>query len=503
MINGNVSKSITLTYKVKAPSEEGVYTIGAAKAKTGGKTLKGAAIELRVEKGAQGKGQKRADVSGKTKNKKLIARIEMNRNSAYRGESVRVDYVLYSRYRNVRLANRKFPTVDGAWSEEIQEGMGWKNELVKIDGKPYKKAVLRKVLIHPQRAGTIKVPAMEVTCVVNRGFFRKGKKIDLRSNNPALQVKELPSGAPQNFEGAVGSYQLEAGLQKDCVKTNGSVNLKVRVQGRGNIKLLGSPSVGIPPDLEHYDPNMEQRIDVGNAYVKGRKEWEYLIVPRQSGTYEIGPVRFSYFNPDSEQYEELKKGPFKLIVKEETAKGTAVPHQKGRKARKKVDVLEEELRYIRSSVDDLEKKKSGSGIALKGSLLLLPPTLGLLLLFLVRRRSRSEKGLTRAQKTAKKRLKDAEKALKKGDRAAFHEELYKGLRSYLADRSGVPHASFSKELIRERMEAIGIPEELIEKTLKTLEHSEMLRYAPSQSVSDEEVHRETVDLLTELEAYWK
>lgn len=503
MVNGKVSRSMTISYKIKAPSEEGVYKIEASKAKANGKVLKSAPIELRVDADAKNAERKHSNNSGKASNKKLIARIELNRSRAFQGESVRVDYTLYSRYRNLRLANRKFPAVNGAWSEEIQKEIGWKNELVKIDGKPYKKAILRKVLIHPQRAGTINIDPMEVTCVVNRGFFRKGKKKNLNSNSPSLEVKELPDGAPKSFNGAVGSYQMEAGIDEDTVRANASVKLKVSLEGRGNVKLLGSPSVGIPPDLEHYDPNMEQRIDAGETHVRGNKEWEYLIVPRQSGKYEIGPVRFSYFDPDSKRYKRLKKGPFSLVVKEGKKNGSGASPEKRKNAKEKVNVIKKELRYIRTSIDDLEKKGAGISTTLKGTVLILPPALGILFLLFMRKRENRQKGLTRAQKTARKRLKDAEKALKKGERGTFHEELYKGLQSYLADRTGISHASLSKEQIRKRSEHLGIPDQLTEKTLKTLEHSEMLRYAPSQNVSDEAVHRESVELLAELERYWK
>jgi HEPN domain-containing protein len=169
-----------------------------------------------------------------------------------------------------------------------------------------------------------------------------------------------------------------------------------------------------------------------------------------------------------------------------------------------VTIEEEKLRYLHTELEELRKKERSEPGLIHRALPFFPPILGaLLFLVLKKRRDRTDTKMARARKTARARLKDAEKALKEGDRARFHEELYKGLRSHISERTGIPPSDLSKERIREKMKGIEIPDGLIQKTLRTLEHSEMLRYAPSSNVSDEEVHEETVSLLTELESYWK
>lgn len=507
MVNGQVSQRTKISYTIQAPEEEGSIRIGAVKVKTQDGVLKGSPIDLRIKGDVQqrGKGdeQKSPSTSG-ANNEALIAKVRLNKSSAYKGEAVRVTYLLYSRYRNLKLTqNPTFPSINGAWSEEVDEESGWKGSPVKIDGKAYRKAILRRKLIFPQQTGKLKIDPMEVKCRVNRGFFSKGKKVEVRSNSPELQVKPLPPGAPEHFDGAVGNYDLRAGLDRDSVKTNGSANLRVKVTGSGNLHLLGEPKVQIPADLEHYDPNVSERTEIGPSNMRGKKEWEYLIVPRQSGKYTIEPVPFSYFDPQEERYRTLRSDAFELKVQEGKAKGTQVPKGRQKEAKEQVNVLEERLRYIRPELKDLRER----GREEKGSALFLPflpPFLGAIFLLVARKRSEKEKaGSSKERKTARARLRDAEKALKQGDRAAFHEELYKGLHSYLSDRTGIPGSEFQKERLRKRMEEMGVPEELVRKSLRTLEHSEMLRYAPSQNISDEAVHEETVSLLAELERYCK
>lgn len=503
VINGNMSRKITESYQIIAPKEEGTYRIGKAKARTKDGELEGAAIELKVSADAGGKkgakGDKGSPALSGQKDKRLIARIRTNKSSAYKGELVRVTYELYSRYRSVRFGQQKFPSVDGAWSEELEDGSGWKDDIEHIDGKPYRKAVLRRSLIYPQESGKIRIEPMELTCIVNRGFFNKGEKVKVKSNSPSIEVKPHPEGAPESFTGAVGDLELEAGLDRTKVKTDGSVNLKVKIKGTGNFKLMGAPDIELPSDLEHYDPNVERKLDVGAYGISGIKGWEYLIVPRQSGSYKIGPIEFSYFDPEKESYRTERAGPFELEVEEGEGRSPQSPPSK---SKERVSVLEEELRYLHTPVEDLEPKEEGERML--GSLPFIPPLAGALFFLLMGRLKRAgEQKSSKERKTAKARLRDAEKALKKGDRNAFHEELYKGLQSYLSDRTGIPFSELSKERIGARMKEKGIPEELTEKTVKTLENSEMLRYAPAQDISDEEVQEESVRLLAELEKHWK
>lgn len=508
MVNGKVSRRITVKYKVRAPEEEGEYRIGPIRANTDKGELKGPAIELKVDTGAPTSGKKEKSASASSQpsgNGRLIARIRSDRSKVYEGEEVLVTYELYSRYRNIKLAQRNFPSIDGAWTEEIDDdgNTGWQEGVERIDGKPYKKAILKKVLIYPQKSGELQIDPLELTCLVNRGFFSQGEKKKVKSNSPVLQVEPLPEGAPESFKGAVGDYELQASLDRNKAKTDASVNLRVKIEGKGNLKLVEGPDPGIPPDIEHYDPNVDRRMNVGAQGIYGSKEWEYLIIPRQSGTYEIGPIEFSYFHPEKEEYRTLSSGPYELQVQKGKGEEESPVTDPGR-GKEKVELLEEELRYIRTDLDDLVPKGAEDRKGYRDIALLTPPFLGAIIFLILGRRKEGGGGtLKRARRSARKRLKDAEKALKKGDRAVFHEELYKALHEYFSDRLQLPQAELSKEGIEKGLRKKGVPEAMIERSMRTLQNSDMMRYAPSQNVSDQEIHSETVELLAELENYLK
>lgn len=75
------------------------------------------------------------------------------------------------------------------------------------------------------------------------------------------------------------------------------MTLKVNVKGNGNIKLIELPEFRFPADLEVYDPKVTDNIDAGSNGITGSKTFEYLIIPRHAGTFEIPAWSFSYFDP--------------------------------------------------------------------------------------------------------------------------------------------------------------------------------------------------------------
>lgn len=496
MINGKVSRELTQTFAIQAPKKAGTYSIEAPKVETGKETLEGNSIELQVKGNVSGDDEKEEPDLEAQKNKRLIGRIRTNKTSAFKGEEVMVTYEIYSRYRNLGFSRQEFPAIDGAWSEEVEQEVGWEDGVERIDGKPYKKAVLRRTLIYPQKSGELRIEPMKLTCEVNRGFFRKGEKVKVKSNSPSIQIKPFPDGAPESFKGDVGNFELEAKLDKKESKIDGSVNLKVQIRGRGNINLIGRPEVELPPELESYDPETDQNVNISKNGISGNKEWKFLIIPRQGGDYSIGPIEFSYFNPRKENYDTLRSGPFQLHVKEERASESQRPRKE------KVSSVEEDLRYIRDLNDLREKGEAGEKRELDLGLLIPPLAGGLFFIFITYRRKNREKE-RKSRRSAKARLKDAAKALERGDRPGFHEETHKALQEYLSERTGLTLSEVSKERIHEKMTQRGIPEEVIEKALKTLEECEILRYAPGKNVSDEAVYEDTVALIAELEESWK
>ena len=92
----------------------------------------------------------------------------------------------------------------------------------------------------------------------NDPFFGSGGVRDvpyaIKSEPVNIIVKDLPPGAPASFNGAVGDFTMETLLDREKVKTNDAVNVRIKINGQGNIKLIESPLKEIPSDIETPDP---------------------------------------------------------------------------------------------------------------------------------------------------------------------------------------------------------------------------------------------------------
>ena len=69
------------------------------------------------------------------------------------------------------------------------------------------------------------------------------------------------------------------------------LSVKLDISGTGNIKLLNVPEVKLPTGMEKYDPQVKEDITRKNI-VSGKKEIEYLIVPRIAGTKQFRRLNF-------------------------------------------------------------------------------------------------------------------------------------------------------------------------------------------------------------------
>ncbi len=514
-INGKTSRTITLTYRLMA-RDTGLYTIGAAHVKADGERYSTDPIEVRVVEEEQAK-----SASASTKKKggqggygkktgKLFARIELNKQKVYRGEEVLLSYALYSRYNNLRIVDNDFPDINGCWTQEVElENKSWQEDIERINGKRYRKAVIRRLIVYPQQYGTIKVDPVKLTCQVNRGFFSKGKKVEVTSNAVRLQVKDLPAGAPSSFNGMVGQFDMEIDPPKENVKTNGSMDLSLTISGQGNLKLLEHPSLDLPPDFEVYDPQLKDHVNVNKHGISGGRTWEFPIIPRHQGKYSIAPIEFSFFDPRAEEYRTIRSDTINISVSG-SKEGGAPAITKGPEISQKQDVaiLDQEIRYIDSSVDTLYSRDSrffGSPLFITG--MVGPPFL-LLVLVLLRDRVQREgdsKELRRkrAGKVATKRLAKAEKLMEKGDPAAFHEAVSKAVHEYVSDKFGIPLAELSRERIRAELNDWGLNQALIDQLDQALQACEMARFAPDSGFTERVLYDRTREAITELEQNMK
>ena len=304
----------------------------------------------------------------------------------------------------------------------------------------------------------------------------------LKSKSLTVNVKALPSGAPDDFRGSVGNISMKADIDKQELETNDALTYRIRISGMGNIQLSEAPRVNFPPDFESYDPKVQTSVKNSEGGQTGQKTFEYLLIPRHAGNFRIPPVRLSYFDARAKQYKTLTTDEFYLnVVKGEEDEAVSVVT--GR--------TKEDLRIIGSDIlfiKDHSFKLRKIGASLYGSTLfylLYGIAIVMFFMILMIRRNRIKKLQNvelvknqRASKEAKKRLREASAFLKRGEEEAFYESVLKALEGYLVDKLSIPWSDLSKETIRRGLEYRNVSEDIVEEYLDLSDRCEIAKYAP-------------------------
>jgi hypothetical protein len=500
-INGRGSATVSRTYLITA-TQAGDYTIGPAKAQVGGGVIATEPIQVHVEKGATNEAPSSVLSQQQKQTRDLFATITLSRNSCYVGEQVVATYTLYCRYNALELTTYDLPKLTGFWAEEINMGnLEWESALRTVNGLQYRVAVIKKQLLFPQKSGRLRIEPATLNCVVGRTFFNRGSDMKVLSNAVDLTVKELPPNKPADFSGAVGQLKMEVTTGATTVKANEAIDLKVRFSGRGNLKLLDAPKTAFPGDFESYDPKVSDKVTVNAGGMNGSREFQFLVIPRHEGVYTLDPITFSYFDPEKGSYEQLSSGPLTFTVgKGDPTTGGAATIS--RPSRNEVEVLDRDIRYIRTG--DLELAPLGhhlfgswpymAGLAI--------PALGFLFLLGWRRKRDAEHadalGMRRkgADKVARQRLKSAAEALKTNDREGFYTAMAKALQGYVADKFALGVAEVNANVVRERLSSLG---DASDAYLKLMDSCDLARFAPFEDKPRQQVYDEAASLITRIE----
>ncbi len=518
IINGAVSSSISYTY-ILQPRDEGKFTIGSASIEAEGKKYQSQPITIEVVKGTAQPRSKRAenetpDIRSQIGNNLMIKAI-VDRTKVYQGEQITVSYKVYTRVQILSYNIAKSPAFTGFWSEdlEVPKQIQTTNEMV--NGKEYAVGLLRKLALFPQRSGTLSLDPMEIEVTVPirkqshdffDNFFDNSTPVQYKTaTDPVtISVQPLPSeNIPGGFNGAVGLYQMETHLDKQDVKTNDAVTLRITITGQGNLKLLEPPAISFPADLERFDPKISNSLSTQGNRIAGSRTFEYLLIPRHSGDQKIPSFTFSYFDTVKQKFVSLRSPEFVLKVQRGSEpESTSVAGLN----REDVKLLGEDIRFIKSGNISFQKKgESFVGSALFYVLYISP--LFLFILFLVFFKQKEKEMLDvvslrsrKARKIAKQRLSNAKKLLEEKKKEEFYAEVSRALWGYLTDRLKIPPSDLNRETISSTLQQRAVSSDTISAIISTMEQCEFARFAPqSDSLQMEVVFKDTVQLVTKIE----
>jgi hypothetical protein len=121
-----------------------------------------------------------------------------------------------------------------------------------------------------------------------------------------IHVKPYPvPKKPPAFNGATGSFFIQATLEKTELAKNEEGALIITIRGKGNFTQLPAPTVQWPKDIEGFEPSIKDSLDKIQVPLKGSRTFRFPFIADKAGSYIIPAVSFTFFDPDSNYYKTL------------------------------------------------------------------------------------------------------------------------------------------------------------------------------------------------------
>ena len=509
-INGVRSYSKSYSYTLQ-PTARGKFTIGQASIVINGKTYKSLAKQVEVTAAVDKPSDQMTVDDVADESLHLVA--EVSKTDPYLNEAVSVVYKLYvapsisvSNYRP--LDNPKY---NNFWSQDIPvTARNATNGTYKE--KAYRYVILKRVVLYPQKSGKLEIEplSLEVTVDVptnQRDFF--GGRIYSQTNktvsagNRTIDVKPLPAeGKPANFSGAVGQFDFSVTTSKTSLNASESLQAKVEVSGKGNLKLFQLPEPNLPSALEVYEPEFDEKVTTSIAGSQGKVSNNYTIVPEFKGKYPIPPISFSFFDPSSSKYTTLSSDEIVINVMEGPTGGATSNLPVGVN-RQTVVATGDQFNFIRLTPN---LKAIGSTYFFGSTcfwLWLLLPLLIIPIAVLLRKKREAIAGdlagnkIKRANKLARKYLSEAKKAI--GNKDAFYVALEKGLHNYLKAKLKIATSEFSKDKIQILLTEKNVDSPTKDGFIGLLKNCEMARYSPFSDVQIQQDYDKASEVISNLD----
>jgi len=472
IVNGSRNSEYRETWAIRAP-KKGNYTIPSGIAVVNGKKIASNSINIQVADGPKAS-------TGLNSNANMLVDVELSQRSAYVGEQIIAVYKLYSKLPDLRFESIEYPPMNGFWTETMEETMlQWENQYANINGAQYRVATLKTEILYPQHAGSVVIEPVKLEAMGKRSFFDRYQKLIAESRPITLEVKALPNNAEGKNIGTFEQLGIQADLDRNTLPANEAATLRVKLSGRGNLKLVDAPKFDFPADLEVFDPKRDDRITVSASGMSGSRTFEYVLIPRSQGEYIIPATTFSYFDPSAKVFKKLSTPEFKLNV----SKGSGAANSSYTyNSKTDVSILNTDIRFIQTDASTLtavENRFFGSGLYYGLSIL---PLLAFSLVYVRKRKEESIKSnpadyqKKRAAKLAQKQLATAKKLEGSGNSKAFYGELIRAMHDYLGHKFGMETSELSDKLIRERLKD-KIGPTVLDNLSEFLKDCEMARFA--------------------------
>ena len=359
-VNGKMTSIYGLSWTL-SPKKAGTIFLPSLTVTAGKSKFKTNPIKLYVSKNP---------VSSKSENSQSpFIRVELDKNTAYLGEQITVTYQLFTRT-DLSIESVDLPEFVGFWMESLYSPRQINMREVSLKGVQYKKAKLYTVALFPTKTGNISLPPYTINSKVyvekkrskrRDPFFdvfdsfssREAIRKIIKSEIKTITVIPYPDGKPSDFTGAVGDYTVRTSVDVQEMKANEALTFYIEVKGTGNLSLFSLPELVFPKSLEVFPPVSEMNKDSFRDKITGTLRWEYVVIPRQSGRYNLPRVELPFFDPKTTTWKRAKAHSIQILV----SPGAIPISSPEGLTKQEVALLGKDIRYHRTVVPKWNKNK--------------------------------------------------------------------------------------------------------------------------------------------------
>ena len=301
IVNGAISTTATYAYQLQ-PVRTGNLEIPGFSLDWNGQMLSTDPISITVSQGntvgANTIGAPAQSLSGRlpdsSKNFKgssdLFIETSTDKQSLFVGEAVTFNMRLYNSALTFGQPSYEPPQFVGFWHPQKPDIRQY--FVSDKDGTPYDVTELTTWLF-PTTPGQATIDPATVT--TPGGFFSSGEQV--QSDPISIDVKPLPDGEPQDFNGAVGQFEIKATPDRIHTRLGEPVTLVVELRGAGNWGTLGDPIWPEQADWRVYNQETLSQSDISNGQMSGARLYTQLWTPLKEGQLSLPAVQYSYFDP--------------------------------------------------------------------------------------------------------------------------------------------------------------------------------------------------------------
>jgi hypothetical protein len=360
------------------------------------------------------------------------------------------------------------------------------------NGTQYQVSELDTILF-PLRSGDIEIAPSVL--LLAETVFRDEQ--ELTTNPVQIQVQPLPDGAPAEFNGAVGRFEMQAVLDRASAALGEPLTLQLTITGSGNFEQLAPPELPTPAGWRVYENRARQSTGVTGGLLVGEKTFEWLIVPNETGTQTLPEISLTFFDPETLAYHSVSTLPVTLEIFPAEGESSQLPSLLDESFA--LEQSSQRLRPIPAAIQSTDLYP-GIGFWL---LWVLPP--GVAALSWAWAGHQRHKQVDRVKIRQSKALRRAQAHLQNTSKLRSNDGcrvISEAIFLYFADKLDTVSTGLTQVDVIQAMETCEISNSLRQRVITCLALADEGQYAPVDAVDIQSLHQETLDALTVLDERW-